>query len=96
MFESFFIFDGKFYKQCDDVAMGSPSEPTLANIFMCHFENIWLGNYPSHLFIDGLLMINFYYFDQRITLRNLEIIPINNVKTYNLHQKLKKMVRCHF
>ena len=96
MFESFFIFDGKFYKQCDDVAMGSPLEPTLANIFMCHFENIWLGNYPSHLFIDGLLTINFYYFDQRITLRNLEIIPINNVKTYNLHQKLKKMVRCHF
>ena len=40
MFESFFIFDGKFYKQCDDVAMGSPLEPTLANIFMCHFENI--------------------------------------------------------
>ena len=34
MFESFFIFDGKFYKQCDDVAMGSPLEPTLANIFV--------------------------------------------------------------
>ena len=28
--------------------MGSPLEPTLANVFMCHFENIWLENCPSH------------------------------------------------
>ena len=48
MFESFFIFDGKFYKQCDGVAMGSPLGPTLANVFMCHFENIWLENCPIH------------------------------------------------
>ena len=48
MFESFFIFDGKFYEQCDAVVMGSPVGPTLANVFMCHFENIWLENCPSH------------------------------------------------
>ena len=48
MFESFFIFDGKFYEQCDGIAMGSPLGPTLANVFMCHFENIWLENCPSH------------------------------------------------
>ena len=48
MFESFFIFDGKFYEQCDGVAMGSPLGPALANVFMCHFENIWLENCPSH------------------------------------------------
>ena len=48
MFESFFIFDGKFYEQCDSVAMGSPLVPTLGSIFMCHFENIWLENCPSH------------------------------------------------
>ena len=28
--------------------MGSPSGPILANIFMCHFEIIWLGNCPSN------------------------------------------------
>ena len=44
----FLIFDGKFYEQCDGVAMGSPLGPTLANVYMCHFENIWLGNYPAH------------------------------------------------
>ena len=48
MFESFFIFDEKFYEQCDAVVMGSPLGPTLANVFMCHFENIWLENCPSH------------------------------------------------
>ena len=40
MFELFFIFDGKFYEQCDGVAMGSTLGPALANVFMCHFENI--------------------------------------------------------
>ena len=44
MFELFFIFDGKFYEQCDGVAMDSPLRPTLANVFMCRFENIWLEN----------------------------------------------------
>ena len=48
MFESFFIFDGKFYEQCNGIAMGSPLGPTLANVFMCHFENIWLENCPAH------------------------------------------------
>ena len=28
--------------------MGSPLEPTLANVFMCHFENICLENCPAH------------------------------------------------
>ena len=48
MFESFFIFDGKFYEQCNGVAMGSPLGRRLTNVFMCHFENIWLENCPAH------------------------------------------------
>ena len=47
MFESFYIFNRKFYEQCDGVAMGSPLEHTLTNVFMCHFENIWLENCPA-------------------------------------------------
>ena len=38
----FFIFNSKFYKQIDGVAMGSLLGPALANIFMCSFENKWL------------------------------------------------------
>ena len=37
-FRLFFIFDGKYYKQKDGVAMGFPFGPTLANVFLCHFE----------------------------------------------------------
>ena len=32
--DSFFIFDGKYYKQKDGVVMGSTLDPTLANVFM--------------------------------------------------------------
>ena len=48
MFQSVFIFDEKFYEQCDGIAMGYALEPTLANVFRCRFENIWLENYPAH------------------------------------------------
>ena len=44
MFESFYVFDSKFYKQRDDIAKGSPLGPTLGNFFMCHFLKIWLEN----------------------------------------------------
>ena len=42
--ESYFPFDGELYQQVDGVAMGSPLGPTLANIFLCHYEDIWLRN----------------------------------------------------
>ena len=45
--ESSFIFDNKLYKQIDVVAMGSPLGPTLANAFLCHYEQIWLSECPS-------------------------------------------------
>ena len=39
MSQSFFIFDGKCYKQCDDpsMSMGSPLRHTLPNVFAYHF-----------------------------------------------------------
>ena len=83
MFESFFIFDGKFYQQCDGVAMGSPLGPTLANIFMFHFENIWFENCPAHpnqFFIDDSLIIHFDHSEQRIMLQSLNSISTNNMK----------------
>ena len=42
--ESYFLFDGELYQQVDGVAMRSPLGPTLANIFLCHYEDIWLRN----------------------------------------------------
>ena len=37
--ETFFMFNNKYYKQVDGVAMGSPLGPALGNIFMCSFES---------------------------------------------------------
>ena len=47
--ESFFVFNNKFYKQIDDVAMGCPLSPALANIFLRSFENKWLKDCPHSL-----------------------------------------------
>ena len=45
--ESLILFDQQFYKQQDGVAMGSPLGSTLANVFLCYHEKIWLQNCPS-------------------------------------------------
>ena len=41
-----FIFNGSIFKQLDGVAMGSPLGPTMANVFMCHLEKLFLTNCP--------------------------------------------------
>ena len=46
MKDALILFNGKYYVQCDGVAMGSPLGPTLANIFLCHWEEIWLDKCP--------------------------------------------------
>ena len=38
--ETSFIFDNKFDKQIDGVAMGSPLGPAVASAFLCHYEKI--------------------------------------------------------
>ena len=42
--ESIILFDMVFYTQVDDVAMGSPLGPSLANAFLCHYETKWLND----------------------------------------------------
>ena len=41
-----FYFNGKYYKQKDGVAMGSPLGPALANAFLAHHETLWLEECP--------------------------------------------------
>ena len=42
-----FLFDGKFYVQVDGCAMGSPIGPTFANVFLSHYEKLWLQDCPD-------------------------------------------------
>ena len=41
-----FYFNGKYFRQRDGVAMGSPLGPALANAFLAHHETVWLENCP--------------------------------------------------
>ena len=42
----YFIFDYLLYKQVGGVVMGSPLGPTLANSFLCYYEEEWLDSFP--------------------------------------------------
>jgi hypothetical protein len=43
---TFFSYQGEFYEQINDVAMGSPLSPIIANIFMENFKKKALDFYP--------------------------------------------------
>ena len=42
----FSVFDGDYYCQIDDVAMGSPLRSAFANAFLWHYEKQELSNCP--------------------------------------------------
>ena len=46
--ESVFLFGNELYSQIDGVCMGSCLGPTYANVFLCHYENIWLDQCPDN------------------------------------------------
>ena len=46
---SFFIFNNKFYQQIEGLGMGIPIAPVFANIFMSHYEKIWLDECPPSI-----------------------------------------------
>ena len=57
--------------------MGSPLGPTLANVFLCFHEQIWITEFPYELklvyyirYVNEILLS----FDYLIILRNLKII----------------------
>ena len=49
MEETCFVFDGKLYKQCDGVSMGSPLGPHYADSFMSYYERKWLDECPEDI-----------------------------------------------
>ena len=44
---NYFLFDGIIYEQIDGVAMGSPLGPSLANVFLAHYEQICVNDCPD-------------------------------------------------
>ena len=41
-----FLFNGNVYEQVDGCPMGGCISPTMANIFLCHYEKIWIDQGP--------------------------------------------------
>ena len=75
--EVLILFNQEFYKQHDGVAIGSPLGPTLANVFLCYHEKMWLQICPSEFKpIEGTLMIHSYLF-ARNTLKVSKIFKLS-------------------
>ena len=69
---TFFLFNGTLYEQVDGVVMDSPCCPTLANIFLCHYEKIWLEECPAEFrpIIYKRYVLLLLLTDEHITIRN--------------------------
>ena len=81
--KSFFMFNNKFYKQIDGMAMGYPLGPALSNTFMHSFENKWLKDCPHGLkpVTDSMLMTYLYCFPFLIMKKSLKSINLPNNPT---------------
>ena len=79
--------------------MGSPLGPTLANAFMCHFENIWLENCPTH-FKSLVYRINvddtFLLFCSTEQAEKFKTYLNKQHKTLPLHLEWSKIINYHF
>ena len=68
------------YDQVDEVAMGSPLAPILANIFMGYHENEWIRNYNYgglfyyKRYVDDIFAV----FELNIMLFHFTIISVGN------------------
>ena len=58
--DTYFMFDGILHKQTEGLAMGNPSAPTLANIFLCNLEKRFLNTCPSE-FKPVFYRLNLYF-----------------------------------
>ena len=90
MSESLILFDQQFYKQHDGVAMGSPLGPTLANVFLCYHEKIWLQNCPSEF---KPVIYRRYVHDKFLLFRSKHRIEKFRNYLNRQHKKIKKNLK---
>ena len=65
--QTHFLFNGKVYDQIDGVAIGSPIAPVLADLFLGHYENVWLNEHkcPSVQFYRRYIDDTFCLFNNK-------------------------------
>ena len=98
--ESYFIFNAVLYKQNDDVAMGSPPGPTMANVFLSFHEVKWLEQCPklrnlNQFFTEDMLMTFLFSSNWLNISQNFVIILILVIQTC-LFPLIKKKMESSF
>ena len=93
------LFNGKYYEQVHGVAMGFPLGPTLANVFLCHWEEIWVKKCPDKFkpvyykrYMDDTFLL-FSTLDH--IKKNLNILTLD-MKICHLPTRWKTMINYHF
>ena len=90
--QTHFIFNSKFYNQVDEVAMGSPLAPVLANIFMGFHKSKWLDEYNLNKpkfylrYVDDILAV---FDNEQDSLNFLDLLN-------NRHPNIKSTIEKHF
>ena len=99
--ESYFLFEGELYQQVDSVTMGSPLGPTLGNIFLCHYEDIYLCNCslkckPSYCkpYVDNIFAI-FKSVTQVVLFKNfMNTCHLKTKFTFLLQKRTEQLFQC--
>ena len=86
-----FLHNGKLYKQIDGVAMGSPLGPTLANLFLGHFEQEWLRSSPEiplfyRRYVDDTFLCVPHNFNTELFLQHMNTRHTNIKFTHELEE----------
>ena len=88
--DSFFIFDVKYCKQKDGVAMDSPLGATVPDVFLCHLIEQWMSNFP----INYKPTSHIRYVDDAFLLFSSKLYVTKYLNYMNSkHQKIKFMVK---
>ena len=83
--------------------MGSPLDPTLANVFLCFYERKWLEKYPLEFklvfyrrYVDDTFVL--FYSNQPIILKNFvtTLTLVTRICPFHLRKKsrLNVLFRC--
>ena len=93
--EDVILFDQKYYSQTDGLAMGSPLDPTLANILPCCYETTWLKNCPKSFkpvyykrYVDDIFVL----FEKPEQVSRFVKYMKKDTKVLNLRLELKKII----
>ena len=91
---TYFLFQGKYYKQVQGAAMGSPISPLIANIFMEEFEVKALNSFPHPLPSGSGLLMTPLSSTRQNTVRTYSSTSTTRTHTYHLQWNQQNKV--HF